>query len=290
MSEKMEVFKQRAQRFLRKSWQFIKHPIFLKNTGILLLFFLLFLFLSSKWLSCYTNHGQQLVVPDLINLKFDAANKLAQDKSFELIISDSIFVLNQEPSLILVQKPLPEAMVKEGRKIYVTISKVMADLVTMPNLKGGNDDFSQYSRKLERLGITAKIVEREYSIRLERNTILKIRYNGEDITDNVKAGFKVPMGSMVEFVVSDRRGGTVDIPNLACKTFEEADFLITSNKLKVGSITLDKTVTDQASAYVKRQVPAYAPSQSVGVGAPIDLVLTQQLPGNCGGDDYRQRQ
>jgi len=88
-------------------------------------------------------------------------------------------------------------------------------------------------------------------------------------------------------VVSDRRGGTVDIPNLICKTYSEASFLLTGNKLKIGNVTLDKTVTDESTAYVKRQNPVYAPSLSLGVGTPIDLILTQNPPADCGGDDYR---
>ena len=275
--------------FLRRSWQYIKHPLFLKNLGLLILFVLLFLFLSNRWLNCYTNHGQQLAVPNLIDQKFEAAKVLAEDQSFELIVSDSIFVLDQEPLLVLSQKPEADARVKEGRKIYVTISKVLPDLVNLPNLTGGNDDYSQYSRKLDRLGVTTKIIERKYSIKLERNTILEIRFQGEDITDKVKEGYKVPMGSVVEFVVSDRQGGTVELPNLVCKNFEEASFLITSNKLSIGSITLDQTVTDQSIAYVKRQEPSYAPSVSLEVGRPINLVLTQERPANCGGDDYQIR-
>lgn len=285
----MASAKDRALRFLKKSWIHIKHPVFLKNMGYLTLFALAFLLLSNRWLSCYTNHGQKLVVPDLVNLKFDRANSIANDKSFELIVSDSIFVLDQDPQLILSQNPLPKETVKEGRKIYVTISKVVPDLVNMPNLTGGNDDYNQYSRKLERLGVTAKIVDRKYSIKLERNTILDIKFQGESIFEKVKAGYKVPMGGIVEFVVSDRRGGTVELPNLICKTYEEASFLISSNKLSIGKVTLDDSVTDQSVAYVKRQEPAYSPSVSLEIGRNINLVLTQFQPKNCGGDDYQKR-
>ncbi|NNE28205.1 MAG: PASTA domain-containing protein, partial [Saprospiraceae bacterium] len=271
-------------------WAVIKHPAFLKNLGYLVAFMILFLLLTSQVLNCYTNHGQKLTVPDLVNMNFEEAREMAEEKSFELILADSIFVLNEEPQLILNQNPLSGSKVKEGRKIYVTISKVLADLVKLPDLTGGNDDFNQYSRKLDRIGVTPKISDRRYSIRLARNTILEVHFQGDDITEKLGEGFKVPMGSIVEFVVSDRSGGRVSIPNLVCMNFEEASFLTRSTKVKIGKVTLDKSVTEQSTAFVIQQNPSYSPSAKMDIGATIDVVLSQNRPKDCGGDDYREAQ
>lgn len=289
MTEQQASFKDKLIMLAKRSGAIIKHPTFLKNLGILGLCIMIFFLVVSQWLTCYTNHGQKLLVPNFVDTNFEKANQEATDKSFELVIADSIFVLNEEPQMILTQNPAAGSKVKEGRKIYVTITKVLADLVNLPDLKGGNDDFSQYSRKLERLGITTKIVKREYSIKLQRNTILDVLFQGNNITDELNAGYKVPMGSIVEFVVSDRRGGTIDIPNLVCMNYEEASFLITSNNLNIGKISNDASVTNRSTAYVKRQVPSYSPSTSLDMGASIDLVLSQNPPEDCGGDDYTNK-
>ncbi len=271
----------------RESWQFLKSTIFLKNLGIFLLLAFLGIFVTKIWLSFYTNHGQALKVPDFIQMDFDEANRLAEDKSFELVISDSVFLLNQAPHRILAQDPPADFKVKEHRKIYVTVTKNIPDLVKIPNLLAGNDDFRQYSRKLERIGVSTKVVDRKYSIKLEKNTILEIRYDGENITDKVGSGFKVPMGSTLEFVVTNRGGGLVEVPNLICKSYDAAKFLIKNYGLKVGKATVGAQVKDPEQAFVSKQNPAYRPGAKMGIGATIDLEIVGSLPKNCsGGDDY----
>jgi len=242
------------------------------------------------WLGWYTNHGQALAVPDFLEMDFEEAKKLAEDKSFELVISDSIFIVNHPPNKILIQDPAPGFKVKENRKIYTTITKVIPDMVKLPDLIGGNDDFRQYSRKLERNGINAKVVDRKYSIRLAKNTILEIRYDGENITDKVGKGYRVPMGSTLEFVVSDRGGGTVEIPNLVCKNYDAAKFLIQNYGLKVGKVTVGEGANDPATSYVESQNPSFRTGKQIDIGAPIDLVLVSTIPENCrGGDDYSEQ-
>ena len=270
-----------------ESWQFLKSTIFLKNFGIFLVLAFLGIFVTKIWLNYYTNHGQALKVPDFIQMDFDEANRLAADKSFELVISDSVFLLNQAPHRVLVQDPPANFKVKENRKIYVTVTKNIPDLVKIPNLLAGNDDFKQYSRKLKRIGVDAKVVDRKYSIKLEKNTILEIKYDGENITEKVGTGFQVPMGSTLEFVVTDRGGGTVEVPNLICKSYDAAKFLIKNYGLKVGNATVGTKVKNPEQAYVSKQNPAYRPGATMDIGATIDVEIVGSLPKNCtGGDDY----
>ncbi len=271
----------------RETWLFIKSPIFLKNFGLFLVLAFLGIFITKIWLNWYTNHGQALKVPDFIQMDYDEANDLAEKGSFQLVISDSVFLLNQQAHRVLVQDPPPGFKVKENRKIYITITKNIPDLVKIPDLVGGNDDFRQYSRKLERLGVTPKIVDRKYSIKLQKNTILEIRFDGENITDKLKEGYKVPMGSTLDFVVTDRGGGVVDVPNLICKNYDAAKFLIENYGLKVGNSTIGPKVNDPQFAYVLSQNPSFSPGKKMDIGGTIDLELVARLPKNCkGGDDY----
>jgi len=254
--------------------------------GILVVFLAISIFITKIWLGWYTNHGQQLIVPNFVDMDFDEAMKLAEEKSFRLVVADSVFLVNHPPQRVLVQDPPERFKVKEGRKIYVTITKVVPDLVALPDLKGGNDDFIQYQRKLKRLGVESRVVDRKYSIKLERNTILDILVDGRKVTDKVQDGFKVPMGSTVEFVVSDRGGGTVEIPNLVCKNFDASKFLIQNFNLKIGRVELGPDVKSEASAYVAKQYPNYRSGSKMEIGAPIDVTLSISPPKSCGGDDY----
>ena len=283
----LEKLTSKLKLIARESWLFLKSPIFLKNFGAFLLLAILGLFIIKTWLSFYTNHGQALVVPDFIEMDFEEAEKLAKDKSFELVISDSVFLVNHPPKKILSQDPPVGFKVKENRKIYTTITKVVPDMVKLPDLVGGNDDYRQYSRKLERIGITPKIIDRKYSIKLARNTILEIRFDGENITDKVKDEYRIPMGSTLEFIVSDSGGGTVEIPNLVCKTYDAAKFLIQNYGLKVGHVTMGDGTKDPTTAYVQSQSPRFSAGRQMDLGAPVDLILSNELPKGCdGGDDY----
>ena len=116
---------------------------------------------------------------------------------------------------------------------------------------------------------------------METGTILEVYYEGEEITDKISEGYEVPKGSTLEFIVSERGGGTVPLPDLVCLKFSEAEFIIKSNDLSLGSIIPDATIRDQKTAYVWKQAPKYSNSTMLKLGSQIDVYITQNVPENC---------
>lgn len=281
MSDKTNTFMDKLKKFGYESFLFLTSWVFLRNLlGIFTMFVVVF-FMTFWWMDCYTRHGKTYEVQDFAGMSVPDAYKIAKEKNFKIVIADSLFLPGQPPNTVLTQTPVAKSQVKKNRKIYLTVTKANPDQVEIPNLLGGNDDYATYQKKLKRLKVNVKVKERRFDNEIQPNTILEVHYNGEEITEKLREGFSVDMGSTVEVVVTERKGGRVQIPNLVCMSFNEAEFLVGNYELNIGSIINDATVTDQSSAYVWRQVPAANANQRFAIGSSVDIYLTQQRPDGC---------
>lgn len=278
-------FKAKLKRWATEVWYFLKSFIFWKNFVGIVAMFAIFLLLTSWWMRCYTNHGESLQVHDYIGMDLDDAMKKANDRSFSIVVNDSLYVEGKAPNMVISQNPSPLSRVKEKRKIYLTVTKQIAEPMTLPNLYGGNDDYASYQRKLKRLGVKSRIVGRRFSSKLEENTILEVIFKGDTITEELDSRYQVAKGSTVEFVVTERGGGKVPIPNLICQKYDGARFIVGNFNLNVGSIIEDATVTNKNNAYIWKQVPKYRSGEKLRIGEQIDLYLTQRKPDNCNPED-----
>ena len=256
---------------------FFRSSIFLKNCLGIIVATLVSFFVLTNSLNWYTQHGKSIEVKDFINMNLEDAEKLARRNNLRLVVSDSIFMLEKDPNVIIDQTPKENARVKENRRVYVSVTSSTAPMVPLPGLVG-NYDYEQYARKLERLGIKYNIKEKQYDRRLEANTILYFFYEDEKITDSkLRRGIKVPKGSTLEFVVTERNNGMVSIPELICKRYKAASFMVNSMDLQIGETY--GPVSDEA--YVYKQEPEYTPGVNIKTGTAINLYLMEQRPIGC---------
>ncbi|MEM9918458.1 MAG: PASTA domain-containing protein [Bacteroidota bacterium] len=281
----MKPFLKKAGDFIKywakELYLFVRSKIFLKNFGGMVALLAGTFFFTSIWMKYYTNHGESLQVPDYIGTAFSDASKRAVGQKLQLVVTDSQYIIGKPAFEILEQDPKPLSRVKENRKIYVRITRAIPPLVKLPDIKDGNDDFNQYRRKLALIDVNAKIVDRQFSNKLEPNTILEVRNEGKDITEALAEGVEVPKGTTLEFVVTERGGGRVPVPELVCKRYDAAVFLVGNFNLNIGSVVHDATVTDKYTAYVWKQRPAFNASRSLRVGEQVDIYLTQYKPDGC---------
>lgn len=273
----------RIKRAFKNLFLFLTSGIFLKNLVGMIAFLFLLLFFTSYWMRCYTNHGESLQVHDYLGMDLDDAIEKAKTRSFSVVVIDSIHVSGKSPGVVHDQNPRPLARVKEKRKIYLTITKTIPDKVTLPDLYGGNDDYYSYQRKLKIIGVKSKVVGRKFSSKLQENTILEVLFKGDTITDRLDDKFQVPKESVMEFIITEKSGGDVPIPDLICQKYDAARFLISNYNLNVGSVIKDATVSDVYSSYVWKQVPRYNTKGRLRIGEQIDVYITQRKPKDCGG-------
>ncbi len=235
------------------------------------------------WLQSYTNHGQKLELPDYIGTSFTEATEDAEDKSFVLIVNDSIHVVGKPGGEILDQNPKPYSKVKENRKIYVTISKYNADVLDLNNLPAlYGMDYESKKRELSYLDIESKIKGYVYDPG-EPDHILEVWYNGKRIispSGNAK-NVNIEKGGELQFVLSKREGGQTEIPDLKCKTLNIAKFILDNNKLKLGSVLEEGEITNPETAYIINQNPGYNINSTIARGAPISVTISQEKPKYC---------
>ncbi len=257
--------------------QFIKHLLI-----IALILVIIFLGLNF-WLKSYTNHGQQLVLPDYVGKHITEATEDAKEKSFEIIVNDSIHIVGKPGGIVTRQNPKKDAKVKENRKVYVTITKFDADVIEVGSLGVMyGQDYESKKRELSYVEIGSKIKSRKYDPG-EPDHILEVWYKGEPIiTKNVeKRKVAIDKGDTLSFVISQRGGGETGVPNLVCNTFAAAQFILESSQLKLGDVKEVGPVSDINSAYIIEQYPSPETVQTVPMGRMFNLTIQQEKPQDC---------
>ncbi len=232
-------------------------------------------FLTLGWI---TNHGNYETVPNITGKHIDVAKQMLEAKGFKVEVSDSVFNEMQPKLNVIKQMPDADAVVKKGRTIYLTVNRLVAPKVDMPNLIG--QTFKSAQLYLEGSGL--KIGDTSYIPDFAKNTIKKQLYNGIEI----QPGTKIPIGSSISFVLGSGLGEEVEVPNLIGLTYNDAMSLLSSYKINAGLASVEANVKDTAKAFVVRQdPPAFfepLPNQKVKnktrVGSIVDLWLSVTPP------------
>ena len=246
-------------------------------------FFVVCVSLTFAWLNLYTRHSQAIEMPDFVGENIDTATTAAADLSFRVSITDSIYIVGKRGHVIVQQNPTPGSMVKENRTVYVTITKKSADKISfarLPILYG--KDFDRKKRELfQSFQLESRVIDRRYDAGAP-NHILEVRYDGKVIADEDgrKEDVQLDIGGTLEFVVSERVGGELEIPDLVCLTYAEARFIIENSKLELGEIVTTGSINNVDSAFVTGQVPD--PGEGVMyMGDKIRLSLSSSKPFDC---------
>ncbi|HFB99594.1 MAG TPA: PASTA domain-containing protein [Phaeodactylibacter sp.] len=270
---------QKIKRFGIELFAFFTSKIFIKNFAGILAMGLVLFFFTTTWLKCYTNHGESSPMPNFENMNLLEVKDIAKKKGFDIVV-DSVSLDNKAPLTIIKQTPKPDALVKEKRTIYLRVQQVTKEMVEIPTLDGKNESYDKvYRKQLIRNKINPTSVTRINS-RLSSNTVLDIIYKNDTITDQVRDGhYKIPRDSKLTIVVSTKGYGNTKVPNLICKTYNEAKVILKNHNLNIGTITNDETVTNKYSAFVWLQDPSEG--ASIRYGEQVKLRITQNLPDNC---------
>ncbi len=262
---------------------FISKKFFI-NLGFILLLILVLFFFLKQGLRAFTHHGEKLRMPDYINMPLNTAREDASDRTFNIVVTDSIFIVDKPGNIILNQNPKPDAYVKEDRTIYVTITKSQAETVMvkdLPRLYGENFDLKSQELKLGFM-IESEIVGRQYDPGPEGH-ILLVMDHGDTIVSAAGRRNDVVLekGQTLQFILSKQSGGVVSIPKLRCRTYSAAEFLASSYGLELKADKETAGLLEGSAAYVNYQNPRYDPAGTIRMGDTITVHLTPTLPENC---------
>jgi beta-lactam-binding protein with PASTA domain len=248
---------------------FLKSKKFLINLAASFVFVFLFFGLVYKWLDIYTDHNNTITVPDVHGMKLAEAQSFLHSKNLEIKIADSsVYDLKKPPGTIIEQDPAVNEKVKQGRTIYLTITRTIAPLVKLPDLK--DVSLRQAEAILESYGLI--LGQQIYKPDLAKNAVLEVLSNNEILRE----GDEVRRGTVIDLVLGDGLGNTrVPVPLLVDLTVEEAMFVLKGSSLNVGSILSEGPVTDTLTAKVYKQTPSAGDSSFISQGEAVDLFIKQ---------------
>jgi len=220
----------------------------------------------------YTLHGQSITVPDLTGFKMDELADFMADKNLQDTIIDSIYYENKPKGVVLEQNPPPGFQVKEGRKIYLTISARTVPQLAMPTLADLTS--RQAIAKLETYGLVSGDMIFEPSNC--SGCVLRAEMNGEEL----ESGEMVNKGSVIDLVLG---GGSSDevipVPDLSGLTFGEASSLLKSRGLNVGAPVYYGCETEEDTlihAKVFKQLPTANEESFINLGNQVLLFLSPE--------------
>jgi len=212
-----------------------------------------------------TNHGESLVVPDLKGMPIEKLDSVLAEHKLRYELNDSAYSNDFPPLTIVRQFPKEGSIVKENRKIYVSINRVSPPTVPIPDLVDRSRINAEVVLKSNELLRGKIIYERSYFL----NLVTELRYKGQPI----EAGVRVPKGSVIDLVVGDGNGSAdFTIGNLVGDAYEQALYKISGWNLHLGTVEIPADGdTTGVVPYVYKQLPL--PGDSVRVGDPVTLWL-----------------
>ncbi len=243
---------------LLKELSFAKHRKLYTALGVIVGLFVLLNYVLLPW---YVNHGGTLYVPRVIGLPVQAAIAVLDSAGLQPIESDTRPDPQIPPGSVANQNPLPQSIVKPGRRVYLTISGGETQVI-VPLLRGRSLRDAKFA--LERNGLRLGQLSYASSDVFPENTI---------IDQSISADNKIPRGSAVAITVS--RGKVLQestVPFLVGKTITEAEKLLAESKLRVGNITYQLSFELLPNTVVEQIPRAGEPAQE---GQSVDLFVVK---------------
>ena len=254
---------------------FISREFLLTLVGLGLLGILIYMAIFFWILPSYTRHGDGVLVPDVHTLSLEEAEKVLDDAGLRPRVIDSIFQEQFPGKTVVKQYPTPYSRVKPNRTVSLTVNKMQPPMVAMPEII----DMSLYQAKARleswKLGLGQVTLVPD----IAENTVLKANYNGEPIT----AGKKIPQGSKIDVIVSQRGNVRVQVPDLLGYTYENALSLLSEVGLGLGSVHYNPNGPEEEMGRVYRQNPKPGYGDSIRMGLSIDIYVYGQEPENQEG-------
>lgn len=157
------------------------------------------------WLGSYTRHGDEVKMPNYVGKKAsELINSQTEGFTFEICGAPQ-FDKTQPEGTVLKQSPEPDLNVKKGRKVLLTISTAVPQMISMPAL-AGNITLRQAKNILADSG-------------LEVGTIVEVESDSPDLVlgqyrqstgKPIAAGTKIRQGEKIKLEVGVARRMPVD--------------------------------------------------------------------------------
>ena len=220
------------------------------------------------WLPSITNHGITITVPDLYETNLEDIEELLTDKGLTYEVQDSVYDGKYEPFTILHQYPAAGSVVKEGRKIFLSINRATPPLLDLPEFT--DKSITHYKAIMENLGLKLEKITTEKN---PYEIVLDVKINGKSIAE----GSKIPAGSSLEIVLGDGFGKNFfKLSNLFGYSLEDAEFYLKGANLNLEPLRLPPGLdTTGLELFVNKQEPL--PGDTVFIGSWVKLWVGNEI-------------
>lgn len=247
---------------LIKRFSLFKQSKIYKPAIILIIFFLFVIVMDKVVMPLVVNLGDERELPDVIEMTLEQATNVLEKEGFNVIIKDSLFDANHGIGTVIEQNPYPFATVKEGRRVYLTIS-IGEKPIIMPKLIGLSPRDAELTIKSYNLKIGSKSYMPS-DIYLEGTVIGQSYPQGQQIKPNTRISITISLGKLKE---------EKTVPALVGKSLYEAKQSLKMNGIKVGEITYEERENILPETVLKQSLEV---GIKVEPGVFIDLVVSKE--------------
>ncbi len=180
--------------------KFIFSKVFWRQVAFAIAGIGLFVFLLFQWLSFTTNHNQRIEVPNLSKQVLSDVERILEDMDLRYVVIDSAsYNPNYPKKSVIRQDPEAGDIVKENRKIYLTLNPSAYRLVTIPNFYGKTK--RNVETTLKAVGFTIG-KNPTWVTDPGKNVVRGLKHKGKEI----KKGDKLPKKSVINLILGDGKG------------------------------------------------------------------------------------
>lgn len=239
----------------------------LLNIVLAAVVFLGLVWLTFRWLELHTRHGEEIPVPNVVNLSVHKAIEVLDDNGLEYEVDSFKFDPKFKPFQVLQIYPSPGSRVKGGRAILLKVNPRTYAPVQVPDIL---DRYKGLAfRQLESVGL--KVGDTIFEPNVQRDAVIRMQLGGTII----KPGTRLPRFSTIDLVIGTGPKRNVTVPNLVGLTVQEARAVISNNLFEIGLTEHEDGVGD-LSDIVYYQDPEGGSIRDQGM--QIDLWASKKIP------------
>ena len=231
----------------------------------------------------FTQHGQEVVVPNIITMHIEEARIFAAAEGLNIAVIDSTYSSKTPLGTIVEQNPRPGSHVKHGRTIYVIQNARFRRPVILPELR--DLSLRQAETTIKTLGLN--IAEIIYEPSTFKNILLDVRV----CDSSMLAGTRLEEGTPLTLVVGKGKGiENVNVPYIVGKSIEEARSWLLANSLTLGSVEYDVEPTEETknSYIIYQQDPTSGMVVVEGTSVNIKLSTNIEKTISTGEEDTNE--
>jgi beta-lactam-binding protein with PASTA domain len=247
---------------IKQFFKWFKSTWAYKPILFLIIIILLTVIMDKIVLPLIVDHGNERELPDVIEMTVDQATNVLEKEGFNVIIKDSLYDANHVLGTVIEQSPYPYATVKDGRRVYLTIS-IGDKPIIMPKLIG----LSPRDAELTIMSYNLQMGSKSYmpsDIYLEGTVIGQSYPQGQQIKPKTKINITISLGKL-----KDEK----TVPTLIGKSLFEAKEMLKMNDIKINEITYEERDKILPETVLKQSLE---PGDLVEPGTTIDLVVSKE--------------